>query len=673
MSVSRTFTEEQIMRSMLRSLGDAGIDDDRSELLRKINRYLRGKRYLLVMDDVWGGNDNISSTNNNRRRSSSSSVMDLSWWERIQEGLPRGNGSIIIVTTRNGEVAQKMGVGEARTHRPQILSTDNSRLLFRKIAFAATGGECVHPELEDVGNEIVDKCGGLPLAIKAVGGIMLCKQPHYHEWRRIADNFREELAENGKVEASLQLSYDELPPHLKSCFLCLCLYPEDCEIPKEQLVHWWIGEAFVPLRNGRLAIESGEDCFIGMTNRCLLEVVERSYDGGIHTCKVHDMVRDVAINMASEEKFAGSQHSRRFSVQSDNDNQKKEHHHNHNLHHNHDHHYHHRNNKGGKNMRALLSTTKTGEVNRVASTAAREFCTHPYLRVLDVSKSIFDSPISDLLGRIGSLHHLAYLCLSRTHPLIQLPPSLQALRCCKILDMSYCQSLKALPQFITAFEDLMVLDVTHCGSLEYLPRGLGNLSTLQVLFGFRPAKPNQPEGARFSELRSLTQLRKLGLELNSGDTIGAQELDSLSELHMLRSLSISCFDSYGSELAEKVDKLSLPPQLHELSLKFYPGETSPQWLNPRGLPMLRYLSVCSGNIAKMKEEFWGNGDAKWNIEGLMLEAVSDLDEDWSRLTGVMPNLRTVRACWCPRLRSFPIEGVGYRGGRWEKEHTRNIV
>jgi hypothetical protein len=118
-------------------------------------------------------------------------------------------------------------------------------------------------------------------------------------------HFRDELAENDDSErglmASLQLSYDELPPHRKSCFLCFSVYPEDCVISKEQLVHWWIGECFVPLRSGRLITEAWEDCFSVLTNRCLIEVVDKTYNGTIYTCTIHDMVRDLVLKIAEDE------------------------------------------------------------------------------------------------------------------------------------------------------------------------------------------------------------------------------------------------------------------------------------------------------------------------------------------------------------------------------------
>ncbi|TMW84025.1 hypothetical protein EJD97_000219 [Solanum chilense] len=628
-SVSQTFTEEQVMRSILKSLGDACIGDDQGELLRKINQYLLGKRFLIVMDDVWS--------------------LDNAWWQKIYSGLPKGNGSIVIVTTRNELVARKMGVTEARTHWPKFLNEHYSWLLFRKIAFAATAGECNFPELEDVGKEIVEKCKGLPLAIKAVGGVMLCKPPYYHEWRRIADHFRDELKENdNSVMASLQLSYDELPPYLKSCFLCFSLFPEDCVILKDQLIRWWIGESFIPLRSGRLSTEVGEDCFSQLSNRCLIEVVDKAYNGVIHTCKMHDMVRDLVIKIADDDSFStpSDANCRHLGINSAMNGKQL---------------------LRNRKLRALLTTTKSGEVNKIPSDIAKKFCNSRHLQVLDLSKSIFDVPLSSLLEGIGSSRQLAYLSLSNTHPLIGVPDSISNLEKLQILDFSYCQNMKMLPSCVLTFVELAILDLNHCGSLEYLPKGLSKLSNLQILLGFKPAKLSQRGGCRISELRSLTRLRRLSLRLTQDEEIGDDEGNALIGLQELQFLTISCFDSQDDGLVTKLGKLYPPRQLHELILKFYPGKISPEWLNPTSLPMLRYMSIISGDMTEMHDNFWGDHTTVWKIEGLMLEALTDLRLEWSAVNRVMPSLRILKASWCPEVEAFPIEDAGFRGGLWKKE------
>ncbi|CAN6976902.1 unnamed protein product, partial [Brassica rapa subsp. trilocularis] len=631
-SVSQTFTEEQIMRSILRNLGDASVGDDLGTLLRKIQQYLMGKRYLIVMDDVWDKN--------------------LSWWDKIHQGLPRGQGGSVIVTTRSESVAVKVQARE-KTHRPELLSADNSWLLFCKVAFAANNGVCERSELEDVGKEIVTKCKGLPLTIKAVGGLLLCKDHVYHEWKRISEYFQDELrgntSETDNVMSSLQLSYDELPSHLKSCFLTLSLYPEDCVIPKQQLVHGWIGEGFVMLRNGRSATESGEDCFSGLTNRCLVEVVDKTYSGTIVTCKIHDMVRDLVIDIAKNDSFSNSEglNCRHIGI-SGNFEEKQV--------------------RVNHRLRGLVSTTKTGEVNKLNSELAKKFTDCKYLRVLDISKSIFDAPLSDILDEIASLKNLACLSMSNTHPLIQLPRSMEDLQNLQILDASYCQNLKQLQPCIVLFKKLLVLDMTNCGSLEYFPKGIGSLGNLEVLLGFKPSMSSN--GCKLSEVRNLTNLRKLGLSLTRGDQIEEDELDSLVNLSKLMLLSINCYDSYGDDLITKIDALTPPHQLHELSLEFYPGKLSPSWLSPKRLPMLRYMSICSGNLAKMHQIFWETEtNTHWRIEALMFHSLSELEMDWEELQLSMPYLRTVHANWCPELETFPIEDVGFRGGVWTKTPT----
>ncbi|KAJ6353241.1 hypothetical protein OIU76_002286 [Salix suchowensis] len=292
-------------------------------------------------------------------------------------------------------------------------------------------------------------------------------------------------------------------------------------------------------------------------------------------------------------------------------------------------------------LRALMSTTKTGEVNKISSSIANRFSECKYLRVLDLCKSIFEMPLTSLLSHIGFLQHLTYLSLSNTHPLIQLPPALESLINLTILNLSYSQNLK------------------------------GRLSNLEVLLGFRPARASQLKGCRIAELRNLSQLRKLGLHLVWDDEIGDSEVSALVNLQQLQFLTISCFDSHGSDLVDKLDKLYPPPGLLELCLQFYPGKLSPAWLNPISLHMLRFLWISSGNLAVMHESFFGENNSAWNIEGLMFESLSDLEMEWQTVQQVMPSLKTVHASWCPNLESFPIEDVGFRGGVWTKgEHRR---
>ncbi|EHA8588052.1 Disease resistance RPP13-like protein 4 [Cocos nucifera] len=628
-SVSQNFTEKEIMRNMLKNLGDVSIGDDEGELLKKIYHYLLGKSYLLVLDDVWS--------------------LRSGWWTRLNEGLPKGNGSRVIVTTRSELIAKQMGVADKRLHRPKCLTVEESWSLFSRIVFAGICESDLDPKLNEVGIEIVGKCGGLPLAIKAVGGMMFCKPASFIEWRRIADNFRDELEQNSNsVMASLQLSYDELPSHLKSCFLCFSIYPEDCIILKDQLIHWWIAEGFVTAKIGRSLIESGEAIFMGLMNRCLIEAVDKSFTGKVHTCKMHDMVRELVIKLGGEEAFCKSNNNcfRRLSLTSGIDEKHL---------------------KSNPKLRALVSTTNARRVNKVRSAVAENFSKSENLRVLDLSESIFETHLKDLLSKIGSLQHLRYINLRNTHPMNEVPYAVKNLTNLQIIDLSFCHNIKALPPYIESLENLVVLDTSCCGSLKYIPKGIGKLSSLEVLKGFRPARESYTDGCRFAELKSLTRLRKLELQICRGDEITTSELDILLELKNLQDLTISCYASYGDDLMRKLGLLSLPLQLHELCLKFFPGELTPAWLNPVLLPHLQYLSISHGNFSHLDSRFWGDKDHFWRLQGLMLESLPDLEEEWWRLQRSMPLLEILNVSWCPRLETFPVDDVGFNGGVWRKK------
>ncbi|XP_059284411.1 disease resistance RPP13-like protein 4 [Lycium ferocissimum] len=223
-----TLDELETMKRILQQLEMEYHESDRNVLLRRIREALTNKNYLIVMDDVWS--------------------IDGGWWNRIFEGLPKSENqcSCIIITSRNEDVVKRMGVEEERIHQPKPLSDKEGWLLFCKAAFK---GECKDPELERVGKNILKKCGGLPLAIKTIGGLLSSKLQLLSVWQPISEDlpqiFADECNSHDSLLATLQRSYDDLPLKLKRCILCFAIYPEDYEIEVDQLANWWIGEGFV--------------------------------------------------------------------------------------------------------------------------------------------------------------------------------------------------------------------------------------------------------------------------------------------------------------------------------------------------------------------------------------------------------------------------------------------
>ncbi|KAF2298796.1 hypothetical protein GH714_027948 [Hevea brasiliensis] len=214
-SVSQNSSEERILRSMQEQLEPNFSMSDESQIMHKINQALE----------------------------------ESNWWN-----------SCVIITTRNEEVATDMGVDKSQIHQPKTLNKDESWLLFSKFAFARCRGKrCPDAQFEKEGREILDKCGGLPLAIKTVAALLAPKTNSLVQWNEINKNFHELIVEGkiSSVMASLQLSYDELPTHLKQCLLCFSIYPEDFEMHAEQLVHWWVGEGLIQGKGSKTAKEMG--------------------------------------------------------------------------------------------------------------------------------------------------------------------------------------------------------------------------------------------------------------------------------------------------------------------------------------------------------------------------------------------------------------------------------
>lgn len=106
-------------------------------------RTLCGRRYLIVMDDMWS----------------------MTVWHKVKTFFPDyRNGSRILVTTRELNVAVQ--IGSKSPSKMNFLDLNPSWKLLCKRVFV---DEVCSLELEKIGMEIARNCGGLPLAIDTIG------------------------------------------------------------------------------------------------------------------------------------------------------------------------------------------------------------------------------------------------------------------------------------------------------------------------------------------------------------------------------------------------------------------------------------------------------------------------------------------------------------------------
>jgi hypothetical protein len=240
-------------------------------------------RYLVIVDDVW----------------------DTATWDIIRCAFPENNlRSRSIVTTRIENVARACCSHQECFYRLKPLnSQDSIRLLFGR----ALGSEHACPwQIKEVSDEILKKCGRLPLAIIAVASIIASRPTRTRvDWENIRNSLNFESGKNWTRQI-LNLSYKDLPHHLKLCFLYLGIYPEDHIIWRIDLVRQWVAEGIVNNSHQQGAEDLRRltnSYFDDLINRSLIEPEETDKNGKILSCRVHDMMLDLIISRCTDENF----------------------------------------------------------------------------------------------------------------------------------------------------------------------------------------------------------------------------------------------------------------------------------------------------------------------------------------------------------------------------------
>ncbi|KAL3644228.1 hypothetical protein CASFOL_012160 [Castilleja foliolosa] len=233
----------------------------------KLKDKLANSKFLIVLDDVWNE--------------------DYLKWDDLcrplQFGLP---GSRIIVTTRNDSVASVVGSPLTAYHM-KLLTNNNCLSLLAQHARISFDD---NPELREVGLGLAKKCKGLPLAAKALGGLLRSKETK-EEWVKVLNSKIWDLPEQNNILPILRLSYHHLPFHLKHLFAYCSIFPKDYEFDKNELVLLWMGEGFLEQPNSRVRKEElGLEYFNELLSRSFFQRLSSSDSRFV----MHDLINDVA-------------------------------------------------------------------------------------------------------------------------------------------------------------------------------------------------------------------------------------------------------------------------------------------------------------------------------------------------------------------------------------------
>ncbi|TVU17000.1 hypothetical protein EJB05_33006, partial [Eragrostis curvula] len=514
----------KILRKILSQVGYAAPENtdmeiwDVDDLVNALRNFLTGKRYFIVIDDIW----------------------NATTWTVISCAFPDNkNGSRVIATTRIETVATACCSNQYQyVYKMKALGTEDSRRLFFKRVF---GSDDTCPSyLEEVSNIILKRCGGLPLAIITVSSHLATQgnKLNKEQWEETLDSLGSNLELNPTLEGMrqvLNLSYTSLPHCLKTCVLYLGMYPEDHTISKNDLVRQWVAQGFVSKAIGRDPEDIALGYFNEIVNRSIVQPAYTDSNDDVLSCRVHDMMLDLIIHKCREENFMTAtddieeisgmlKNVRRLSLYSNGVIDGKSH--------------------GSIQLSHVRAFTRFG-----TSTYIPPLVEFKHLRVLNLEFSARNRgqiPI-DLTG-ISCLFQLRYLKVV-TWNQIELPSKISRFQQLETLEID--ASKVEIPSDIAHLRRLLHLIID--GGLS-LPKGIGNMKSLRT---FRFSLLFMSSTDTIIEIGDLTNLRDLQLRFyrqrQSGDEAARQlmhalrsSLEKLCNLRYLRIRHDGCLDELSS-------------------------------------------------------------------------------------------------------------------------------
>nr|AAR99710.1 NBS-LRR-like protein D [Oryza sativa Indica Group] len=561
--VSQDYSPASILGQLLRTI-DVQYKQEESvgELQSKIESAIKDKSYFLVLDDVWQS--------------------DV-WTNLLRTPLYAATSGIILITTRHDTVAREIGVEEP--HHVNLMSPAVGWELLWKSINIEDDKEVQN--LRDIGIEIVQKCGGLPLAIKVIARVLASKDKTENEWKKILANYVWSMDKLPKeIRGALYLSYDDLPQHLKQCFLYCIVYPEDCTIRRDDLIRLWVAEGFVEVHKDQLLEDTAEEYYYELISRNLLQPVDTFFDQS--ECKMHDLLRQLACHLSREECYIGDPTSlvdnnmcklRRILAITE------------------------------KDMVVIPSMGKEEIKLRTFRTQQNPlgiektfFMRFVYLRVLDLADLLVEK-IPDCLG---NLIHLRLLDLDGTL-ISSVPESIGALKNLQMLHLQRCKYLHSLPSAITRLCNLRRLGIDFT-PINKFPRGIGRLQFLNDLEGFPVGggsdNTKMQDGWNLQELAHLSQLCQLDLnKLERATPRSSTDALLLTDKKHLKKLNLCCTKPTDEEYSEKgisnvemiFEQLSPPRNLEDLMIVLFFGRKFPTWLSTSQLSSLTYLKLIDCN------------------------------------------------------------------------------
>ncbi|XP_052724562.1 putative disease resistance RPP13-like protein 1 [Vigna angularis] len=527
---------------------------------------LKGKKFLIVLDDVW--------------------IEDCDSWSSLTKPFLSGiSGSKVIVTTRNERVAAVVPFHYVKVYHLNKLSNEDCWLVFASHALPLSEDSENRETLEKIGKEIVKKCNGLPLAAQSLGG-MLRRKHEIKDWNDVLESDIWELPESQcKIIPALRISYNYLPPQLKRCFVYCSLYPKDYEFQKHDLILLWMAEDLVKAsKKGKTLEEVGQDYFDDLVSRSFFQR-SSSRDWGDFFV-MHDLMHDLATFLGGEFYFRADEHGKETKIDrktrhlsftrfgdSVSDSEVLD---------------------RIKFSRTFLTTYDDYSPFKNRNTPCIIVSMLKYLRVLSFYNLQCQLVLPD---SIGELIHLRYLDLSFTG-IETLPESLCNLYNLQTLKLFCCRRLTKLPSAMQNLENLRHLDIRD-SSIKEMPKRMGKLNQLLTLDLYIVGKHKEnsiKELGGFPNLHGRVSIEKLENVTNGEEAFEARIMDKkyINSLELQWSLCDDSSIDFQIEL-DVLGKLQPHQDLKSLSIMGYKGKSFPKWMDNFSYRYMKslYLQNCN--------------------------------------------------------------------------------
>ena len=645
--VSENFDNLEILKAILERInGSASNLQCLDSLETKIREILKGKKFFVVLDDVWNENCAV-------------------WDNFLKVFKCEAQEVKIIVTTRSEVVASK--ICTISTHYClKKLSNEDCLEIFVHSTFGNRNPN-EFPRLLEIGKEIVEKCRGLPLAARTLGG-SLRSNFNQNDWIKIWKSRIWDLPDaKTNIFPVLRLSYHYIPSHLKRCFAYCSIFPKDYEFEKEELILLWMAEGLLQQPKEARCIELeeiGEEYFNDLVSRSFFQQSSKSKSCFL----MHDLINDLAKSICGNFCFrleesnesneitkkvrhlshykAGFYASKEFEIPSE-----------------------------AKGLRTLLVKshlpTWIFEDKNIVKIDLNLFQNFKCLRVL----SLYGACIKELPITVDNLIHLRYLNTCNTG-IKDLPDVLCNLYNLQTLILS--SYITKLPANMSKLINLRHLDNSDA-RMEEMPPQMGKMKNLRKLYVFCVGKHD--DGSNIKELGELQHLSgKLSLlNLENVQCIDKDTTEViLKNKQDLSELKLEWEHGHGTKDSKKerilLEQLCPCTNLNSLTITNYEGTSFPKWLgdssfskmvsikllncdNCFSLPPLGQLShlkslriKCFGKISSVGPEFYGNTINPFRaLECLSFQNMPEWQE-WVIFVGeVFSSLRELYIQDCPNL------------------------